>query len=176
MNIIHATTEFNNYCGSRSPLRQLTTIVAPAKRYDTELNKLGVPLQSTDRVFIDARLLAHVVYQLWTFCVPLKYSPRYLLDATATHVKRTRVTFSIPLLDLAITLTPSAVAKWIYSSLETDPPYPDPMVRITPDFLNLHPSIRTAALPVDYQDLPAAEANALLDPYDQPPETTPCPT
>ena len=73
-------------------------------------------------------------------------------------------------MDLSITLTASAAKKWIYAALETDPPYPDPTVLITQDFLNRHPSIRTAALPVDYPDLSADEANALLDPYDNPRE------
>ena len=78
------------------------------------------------------------------------------------------MTFHIPLLDLNITLTPSAVTKWTCPKPETQPLYPDPTVYITPEFLNLHPSIASAALPIGYADLSADEANALLDPYDSP--------
>jgi hypothetical protein len=165
---IHTTTEFINYCGARAPLQQLTTTAALAKRRDSELNRLGTTLKTNDRVFIDARLLGHVVYQLRTFCIPQKYSTQYLLNASVTRATRTRVTFHIPLLDLNITLTPSAVTKWTCPKPETQPLYPDPTVYITPEFLNLHPSIAAAALPANYIDLPAAEANALLDSYDSP--------
>jgi len=165
---IHTTSEFINYCGSRAPLKQLTTTAALAKRSDTEQNKLGTTLKQHDHVYIDARVLGHVVYQLRTFRVPRKYSTRYLLDATVTRARRTRVTLDIPLLKLTITLTPSALTKWTCSNPDSDPPYPDPTVRITQDLLNLHPSISTAALPVNYADLSADEANALLDPYSSP--------
>jgi len=47
---------------------------------------------------------------------------------------------------------------------ETAPLYPDPTVRIT-QISSTPPVPTTAALPVDYVDLSADEANALLDPY-----------
>ena len=49
----------------------------------------------------------------------------------------TRATASVPLLDLSITLTQSAIVKWVYTTLESDPIYPDPIVSITHDFLQL---------------------------------------
>ena len=146
-------------------MQQLTTTLALAKRRDSDLNRLGITQKPNDRVFIDARLLGHVVYQLKTYSIPDKYSTRYMLPATVVRATRTRATLSIPLLDLTISLTASAVSKWTCAQLDAGTPYPDPTVLITPEFLNHHPSIATAALPVDYVDLSADEANALLDPY-----------
>jgi hypothetical protein len=165
---IHTTTEFANYCGVRAPLQQLTTTSALAKRRDSDLNRIGLTQKQNDRVFIDARLLGHVVYQLRTYSIPRKYSTRYMLSATVVRATRTRATLSIPLLDLTISLTASAVSKWTCAQLDTGTPYPDPTVLITKEFLTHHPSIATAALPVDYVDLSADEANALLDSYDSP--------
>ena len=91
-----------------------------------------------------------------------------MLSATVVRATRTRATLSIPLLDLTISLTASAVSKWTCAQLDTGTPYPDPIVLITKEFLTHHPSIATAALPVDYVDLSAVEANALLDSYDSP--------
>ena len=119
---IHTTTEFANYCGARAPLQQLTTTLALAKRRDSDLNRLGVTQKPYDRVFIDARLLGHVVYQLKTYSIPDKYSTRYMLSATVVRATRTRATLSIPLLDLTISLTASAVSKWTCAQLNTGTP------------------------------------------------------
>ena len=165
---IHTTTEFINYCSTRAPLQQLTTTVALAKRRDSDRNRIGLTQKPNDRVFIDARLLGHVVYQLKTYSIPDKYSTRYMLSATVVRATRTRATLSIPLLDLTISLTASAISKWTCAQLDTGTPYPDPTMLVTREFLKLHPSMATAALPVDYVDLSAEEANALLDSYDSP--------
>ena len=61
---IHTTTEFINYCGARAPLQQLTTTVALSRHRDSALNRVGITQKLNDRVFIDARLLGHVAYQL----------------------------------------------------------------------------------------------------------------
>ena len=81
---IHTTTELNDYCGSRA---QSTAHHhrSPCQKTDSDLNRVGITLQPTDRIFTDIRLLGPVVYKLRTVCASLKYSMWHLSETARLY-------------------------------------------------------------------------------------------
>ena len=65
--------------------QQLTITEALSRRRDSNLNRGGITLQPTDRIFTDARLLGPVVYKLRTVCASLKYSTWHLFETAPLY-------------------------------------------------------------------------------------------
>ena len=87
-----------------------------------------------------------------------------MLKANATVCNRTKTDLHIPVLNITVDVTRSTVDRWVLLSGVPDL-HPDPIVIVTPEFLQHNPSVRTAQLPKDYEALSEEEANELLDPY-----------
>ena len=157
------TSELHAYCALRPSLRHLSTTQRLANAAATALNRQGTQLTKGQAVLLDIRFLGHLRYQLRQLELPNKYSTRYLVHATATVCNKTKTDLRIPALDITVDVTRSSLERWV--QISGSPEGPDPVTIVTPEFIKLHPSIRTAQLPKHYEALSEEEANELLDPY-----------
>ena len=142
---IRSTTAFQTYCAIRAPLQGLNGSAKDAKAAAIKGNKDPILLTPDQLVYLDARFVDHLDYQLISYDLPAKYSTRFVFATTVTSATRTKDTLAIPVLQTQVSLNQSALDAWIMLSCDTT--YPDPLILITHDTFLRHPSIKQAHVP-----------------------------
>jgi hypothetical protein len=162
---LETTTLFEQFCFARPMLRPLLMLSSAAKKQATLENKASPFITKVlENTFLDFRFLSHTLYQFAHLDLPDKYNTTYYLPVRVTQADRRKGIYVY--CTLLGTETPLTQSEYKQYTCTTDLLL-HPSVIVTPELLNLHPSIKSNNLPANWATLDptSREYLSLFDPF-----------